>query len=316
MEVRIDQIMHSRGIDQMVHLQVHSKHLTEFYTTLRHTVFKICGRPITVEPRAVVRLTAQETRNVARFVEVNGLARYSKIILFECVPSSGQAPVDIDFALAVARNFTEERSDTCFVLTSPSRLPFSSPQIIDGSCLSYRENLALINASTVLIGCSSGISWLTIAEGAKKIPMLQLMNTESPIFAGMNFDFRIHGLDSGHIIERTDFTVDVVTECLKDILELGVETAKKRWNQDFMPGIHHLQTNMLRLVWLDYPLRQLYAYAENFRRENEKYGNVLPMGTIRTAVMIGSCYLKRVIFRIKVRLKPVRIMFGSGKAAS
>ncbi len=317
MEARIEQIIRAERIDEMVYLQVHSRrHLTEFRTTLRHTVFKVCGRPITVSPQAVVNLTALEKKNVADFVELNRLNRYSKVVLFECAPSSGQAGVDVDFALEVAQRFTKKHADACFVLTSPSKLPITSPQIVDGSALSYRENLDLINASTVLVGSSSGISWLTIAEGAKTLPMLQLMNPISPIFAGMNFDFRIQGIDSGHIIERTTFSVDLTVECLNDMFQLGVAEAKRRWNQDFLPGRHHLETNMLRLVWLGYPMKQLFDYGERFVRENERYGNVLPIGTPHIAAMIATCYLKRLIFKVKVGLRPIRIMFGSRKAES
>jgi len=303
---KIKEIASGKEYDEFIHLQIHDEHLLEFCTTLRQTIIKVCGRPITVDLRPVVNLTSQEKKNAARFAEANHLSSYKHAILFECAPSSRQSKVDVEFALEVARKLTAENREICFILTSPARLSSSCDQIIDASSLSFRENLELVNSCTLLIGCSSGITWLSTAESAKKIPMIQLLNKESQIFAGVNFDFQIHKLDNKHIIELTDFTVDEVIECIKSTFLIGIESTKVKWNQDYRPSYFNLKCNILRLVWLGHPMRHLYDYADRFIMENAQYGNALAIGRFQITKLIIFCYLKRIIFKMKVGLKPLR----------
>ncbi len=310
MYTKIREIASSNEFDEVIHLQIHDKHLLAFCTTLRQTVFKVCGRPITVDVRPVVNLTSQEKENVTRFVEANHLSSFKHVILFECAPSSQQSKVNVDFAFEVARKLTAEDREACFILTSPNSLPSIGDQIIDASSLTFRENLELFNNCTLLIGCSSGITWLSTAESAKKIPMIQLLNRESQIFAGVNFDFQIHNLVNRHIIELTDFTVDDVIECIKSTFLIGVESTKIKWNQDYRPSYFNLECNLLRLVWLGYPVTQLYDYTDRFIVENAKYGNVLAIGRFQITKLIIFCYLKRIIFKLKVGLKPIRALVG------
>lgn len=311
MHVKIKTIASSNEFDEFIHLQIHDKNLAEFCTTLRQTVFKVCGRAITVDVRPVVNLTPQEIANVKRFTEANHLSSFKHVILFECAPTASQSKVNVEFAFEVARKLTAKEREICFILTSPNRLSSSGDQIIDASSLSFRENLELINNCTLLIGSSSGITWLATAESARKIPMIQLLSKHAPIFAGVNFDFHIQQLDNRHIIEFTDFTVDDVIECIKSVFQNGVESAKLEWNQDYRPSYFNLECNLSRLVWLDYPVKQLYDYADRFISENAKYGNILVIGRFQITRRIIFDYLRRVIFKMKMGLKPIKTMIGA-----
>jgi hypothetical protein len=157
---------------EVYYTQIIDQHVDKFLTTLRNTVFRIAGMPITVPVTPVVRLTDAEVAHVAEFATRHQLARYRHVVLFECTPSSAQSRLDTAFALELAAKITRRRDDTCFILSSHQPLPPASERVFDASVLSYRENAELSKYCSLLIGCSSGITWLTTSDWARRLPML------------------------------------------------------------------------------------------------------------------------------------------------
>lgn len=303
----LELVGHNGDFDEVIHLQIINRHLSSFYTTLRRTVLELYGKPITVDVSPVVHLTEAEKEHARAFAERNTLAAYEHVILFECSPASNQSMVTPDFALDVANRMTAVRGNICFVLSSPLEILSSNPRIISGNTLSYRENLELTNYCTLFIGCSSGITWLCTSASAKKLPMLQLLDKRSSIFAGVNFDFEINGLDNKHIVELVDFTAEHVVECLDSILESGIGVTRKTYNQDYRPNRYNLRYNLRRMVWLNYSLKQLYHYARNFVLENGRYGNALPINRINMAADILAGYSAKSIYHLKSRAKKLML---------
>jgi hypothetical protein len=229
--------MRRRGEFTEIHYtQIIDIHIEKFLTTLRNTVFRIFGQPITVDVRGIVRLTDAEVSRVSAFAERHRLASFRHVVLFECTPSSLQSQLSIDFALRLARAITDRHPDVAFVLSSHQELPTDVERVFSARELTYRENAELSKHCSLLIGCSSGISWLTTSDWAKKLPMLQLLNERSHIFCGFTFDHELNGLDTSAIIEMTRYDFHDALACVEQMLTGDVAGARTTFHQQYRPN--------------------------------------------------------------------------------
>lgn len=304
LEAKIDEIEASGRYDQLIHSQVLSKrHMARFYTTLRHTVFGIFNRPITVDISPVVKILPVEKENVDRFVRLHALKSFSSVVLFECSPASGQSKVNLPFALEVARAVIRRHPTICFVLSCPGAVPSDSPQIIGANSLTFRENAELSRHCSLLVGCSSGITWLCTSTAAKKLPMIQLLSRDSAIFSGVKFDLQIHGVDSSHVIEMLDYTIESVAACIELAVREGMVATKERFDQVYRPAISDLRNYLRRLAWLGFSSPVLYRAAISFLEENTKAGNKIQVERWRVICLAGFHWSLRKKYLLKEKLK-------------
>jgi ADP-heptose:LPS heptosyltransferase len=282
-----------------IHLQLLNKHIHHLFTTLRYTVIKVFGGPITVSRNAVLYLDQKEKDNVKEFIFKNEINTYSTKILFECAPSSGQSTVDYKFALQVAEKIIAKNKNVCIVLSGAFSIEVNSPQIFNANSISYRENLELINYCDLLIGCSSGISWLTICESAKPIPMIQLLSSKSDLFAGVHFDFEINNLDNSHILEMINFDVIKTVECIEAFLKVGILETKLKFHQEYKPSIFNLKNNVMKLVWQKFPILELRNYIERYLEENRFLKNEIQLNFIDKWLIILKSQFNRYLYKSK-----------------
>ncbi|MBC7873081.1 MAG: hypothetical protein H7Y01_03735, partial [Ferruginibacter sp.] len=137
--------------------------------TIRGMIFRAYPHPVTVPVQPVLVLSEEEKQRVAAFADRNRLPQFKNIILWEYAPQSGQSKLNFDFVLRVAERIVQQ-PDTCVILSSSNSFS-PSPGIIDASSLSVRENAELTHYCSLLIGCSSGITWLSTSSGARQLPM-------------------------------------------------------------------------------------------------------------------------------------------------
>jgi len=217
--------------------------------TIRSSILNGYPRPITVPVHPVIQLSISEIERVRIFSEKYKLFNYKKRVLFECSPGSGQSFVDFSFSLAVAEAVVARNNDVCIILSSPFPLNHPSPQILDASELTYRENAELLKYCTLLIGCSSGITWLATSEWAKKIDMLQLLNRNNVLYSGIKYDFELWNISTSNVIEVTINNKDYVIDCVIDILQKDFESAKRRFDEVYKPSYVNFR-EVLRFVLL------------------------------------------------------------------
>ncbi|GAC1309818.1 MAG: hypothetical protein NVSMB24_25930 [Mucilaginibacter sp.] len=217
--------------------------------TIRSSILKAYRKPITVSVNPVVRLSPDEIENVKIFSRENRLSNYKEIILFEYLHGSGQSFVNLEFALSVAERITHIFKDVCFILSSPSPLNHSNSRIVDASKLTYRENAELTKYCTLLIGCSSGLTWLTTSDWAKKINMLQLLDKNYGIYAGIKYDFELWDIPTSNVIEVTVNNVDYVVNCLSMILEKGFDSVKAEYDEVLRPSYRNFRTVIHYILW-------------------------------------------------------------------
>jgi len=221
--------------DAIFDVQIYPDNVANFDGTIRSSMFRNYPFPITVPVTPVVRLLQEEVVRVEHFAEKNQLSRYKNVILFECSPRSGQSFLTLDKGLRLAKQLVEAKTDLVVIVST--LLPFEPPheRILSGACLSYRENAALSHYCTFLIGCSSGITWITTSDAGKRLNTVQFLSRAiGGAFASVAYDFKYWGLLSDHILESTvtddDKMLKIVLTALDDF-----PVAHQKYHQELRP---------------------------------------------------------------------------------
>jgi hypothetical protein len=212
--------------DEIFLTQIAPNNLHNYDGTIRSSIFRAYPRSITVPIAPVLRLSSREVANVCSFAKTHLLLEKEHVILFECAPKSGQSFVTPDFALEVSQKLLQKASNACIILSSNLPIPSANENIIDGSVLSLRETAELTKYCSLLVGGSSGISWISTSDWAKPLPMVQLIEPNSFWFASVIHDYKYWGLNTDHIIEITNELPEKIVDCLIAILVTGFCEAK------------------------------------------------------------------------------------------
>ncbi|MDO8873978.1 MAG: hypothetical protein Q7V05_14810 [Methanoregula sp.] len=222
----------NRGdFDEIFLSQVWPNNLKNFDGTLRSSIFRAYNRPITVPVSPVLYLSSKEVEHVRLFAETHHLKERKIVILFECSPKSGQSFVTLDFTLKVSKKIIEIKPDICVILSTNEPVYSDDERIVDGSVLSFRENAELTKYCTLLVGCSSGISWLCRSDWAKPLPMVQLLKKGTYMYASFIHDHEHQGIPTDSIIEMTDCSVNTLSQCIKIITTERFDVARRIYHE-------------------------------------------------------------------------------------
>jgi len=246
--------------DEVYFTQLIDDNIARYDGTIRSGILRGYGKPITQGLTPVLRLREAELANTAAFAERHHLASYRNVILFEFAPQSGQLAITTDMALQISRQIVENTS-TCIILSSANRIDAGDARIIDGSVLSLRETAALSHYCTLLIGCSSGISWITTSDGGKMLPMLQILDAYMPWVNPITRDFERCGLPADEVLEIYDNDPAFIVRCASEILNGDIREVKKKYQQPL--PLHFIGTS--RNIYNMLCFFQFGAIAEHIR---------------------------------------------------
>ena len=137
--------------------------------------------------------------------------------------------MSFDFVVKVAEKLTES-PNTCVVLSSANSFS-GTGKIIDASILSVRENAELTHYCSLLIGCSSGITWLSTSSAAKQLPMLQLLDAQAYFRNAPSIDFTRYGISTNELIELIQFDEEKILQVVQAIIENGIGETKQKFNE-------------------------------------------------------------------------------------
>ena len=220
---------------------------------VRFAIYRAYARPITVDMAPVVRLSDEEIENVRRFAEIHQLAGKSQVVLFECAPRSAQSLVNPQFALEVATQIVKANVDVAVVLSSNLAFDSTHPNIIDGSVLSLRENAELTKYCSLLIGASSGVTWISTSDWAKPLPMIQLVVPDLMRSNSPTCDFLRRKQETKGIIETCSYSLADVIACVNMVLNDDFAGARAKFQQipPLKFGLYNeLQNSLIRhLKW-------------------------------------------------------------------
>ena len=233
--------------------------------SIRSAIFRGYGRSITVGATIVLQLTEKEKENARQFAFNHGLSDFRNVILFEFAPQSGQSSITHEQAILISEKLVT-RDDTAIILSSSRKITHENSRIIDGSVLTIRETAALTHYCSFLIVCSSGITWLSTSDGAKRLPMAQLLDPYTKWVNPPSRDFKRFGLDI-MLIELIDFDIDKAAACVNNAMN-DFENARVKYNQEI--PLHFRTTRSIvynLLCYLEFP-----AIWKHIRINNQIYG--------------------------------------------
>jgi hypothetical protein len=224
------------NLEKAYFTQIFPDNLRYYDGLIRTTMYGAYGKPITGPHLPEVFLTEAENRNVADFAVKHCLREFKHVFLFECGPRSGQSPLTPARAEALAHALGKYHPEVVFLMSSKETLVQPSPQVVDASCLTYRENAALARHCTGLVGCSSGITWLTTSTAAKALPMLQILASSTGVFkfASVAMDFRRLRLDESRVIEMMEPGDTRIMSCIEKWLSESHSAARRQFHEELV----------------------------------------------------------------------------------
>jgi hypothetical protein len=217
--------------DEVFLTQISPNNFHNFDGTVRSSIFRAYPRPITVSITPVLNLFSEEIEEVNKFVKTHHLSHRKNVILFECSSNSGQSFVNPDYALEVAKKLLIKLPDSSVILASHIPIESNDERIISSSRLSFRSHAELSKHCHLLVGCSSGISWLCTSNWAKPLPKIQVLSASTSVYASMVHDFDYCGLPTDHIVEMTDCSVEQLADCIYLALVQDITAARLKYHQ-------------------------------------------------------------------------------------
>ncbi len=217
--------------DEIFLTQFNPSYLYRYDGSIRSAIFKGYPNPINVPVTPIVRLYADEVEKVKNFAQAHSLMNYKNVVLFECAPQSLQSFITPAIASELAHEIVENIPDLCIILSTNITVVSHSEKVIDGSILSFRENAHLTKFCSLLIGSSSGITWLSTSDWAKSLPMLQILNPNSIWFPSVIYDHQIWNLPTENIIEIYTDNLEMIKKCIHIIFCSGFSVAKAEFQK-------------------------------------------------------------------------------------
>ena len=234
---------------------------------IRTGVFHAYPKPVTIDRTPVLQLKAAETTNAADFATRHKMENFSIRLLFEFAPQSGQLPITKEFALRLAERLVKNPK-VAVVLSSALKIEHSNKSIIDGSVLTLRETAGLSHYCTHLIGCSSGITWITTSDGARQLPMVQLVNPDTIWQNFVSRDFERFGQSTENIIDLIGLDEEKVIDCL-ELCFRDFAAARLKYNQPIP-----LKFNTSRNIVYNFLCHlQFGCIVKHIRVNRQVYGN-------------------------------------------
>jgi hypothetical protein len=165
--------------------------------------------------------------------------------------------------------------------------------------LTYRENAELTKYCTLFIGCSSGITWISTSDWAKKLPTLQLLNPRFFIYSGMNYDFKLSNLDNKHIIELLQYDQDLVVKILIESFNSDWFAMKSIYNQEYKPTIDHFNNILFKLCLEETNYKEILNYIKSAKNFISKMDRIYTINTY-------MAYFNMIYFRLYATLKKIK----------
>ena len=292
----VTEIRGSGSWDKIVITHGMGPNIANYDGCIRSALFRGYTYPLTVDTQPVLRLKEMEINNANDFAVKHGLSAYKNVLLFEFAPLSGQALLNFDQAIEIANELAD--TQTAVILSSATKIIHDNKSVFDGSVLTIRETAALTHYCTFLIGCSSGITWITTSDAARQLPMVQLLNPKTTMINPVSRDFKRFNIKDTELIEVMDCAPPKIISCVKMAL-VDFGEAKKKYHE--LVPLHFKSTRniiYMLLCYLEFSaiLKHIRVNHEMFGHRVSFYKNVL-IGFLIFPFKLLSNFLKKRVFR-------------------
>jgi ADP-heptose:LPS heptosyltransferase len=227
--------------DEVFFTQIYPSNVHYYDGTTRGTIYNAYPGKITVNATPVLRLKEEEIMKVRDFAAEHKLQNYKNVILFECSSFSGQSFVTSEWALTVSEKLLELYDDLFIIISTHQPLDTKQTRIAVAHTLSLRQNAELTKYCSLLVGCSSGITWMATTDWAKKLPMIQFLKRGIGFtFASVAWDHSYWGLDDSQILESTKDDIGHAVALISLVMEKGIVKSKPVFHQKLRPKFFSL----------------------------------------------------------------------------
>lgn len=223
---------YQRGeFDRILLSQIWPQHFENYDGTVRPSILRSYGRPITVPIENVIDLDEEELQNVSRFVTDNRIPERKHRILFECSAKSGQSFVTPDLAQEIADHLYGMLSDATVIFSTHLPMQLRDKRSLYAGDLSLRETAGLTHSCSLFVGAGSGGTVVASSSASAKLPMIILLSGSTSVFASFAHDFEYFGIEDRQIFEITNEDPRYLAKYIASVCECGpagVEASESR----------------------------------------------------------------------------------------
>lgn len=204
-----------------------------WFGTTRSSLFRCYPHPLVISPQPIIILSNKEKENVALFCKINEITDSTFNILFECSPQSGQSNLTFQNAKLISEQLIEQHKSLKIILTSNQSFNSTNSMLVDGSGISWKENAELANYCHLIVGCSSGISWLCTSNWTRILPFIQVINPDymnGKISSSMKHDFIYFGLKTDNLLELYSPSTNKLKACIESAIKNSFDKVKMEFD--------------------------------------------------------------------------------------
>ncbi|HUI22207.1 MAG TPA: hypothetical protein VLZ74_14335 [Methylocella sp.] len=214
-----------REFDHILLSQIWPNNFRNFDGTVRPSILRSYGRPITVPIENVIHLTEDEIERTETFVHKHGLKESGCNILFECSSKSRQSFVTPALAQEVARRLYERLPEARVLFSTHLPMVMDDTRSIFAGSVSLREMAYLTRYCSLFVGAGSGGSVVASSTAARPLPMIQLLSASTSVFASFAHDFDYFGIKDRQILELTEEDPRHIAACIETTCTDGIAAA-------------------------------------------------------------------------------------------
>jgi hypothetical protein len=263
--------LHNMGVYDHVFLtQIAPTRFGNYDGTIRPSIFRNYGRPITVPVESVINLTEAEVDRVDRWHAASPAAGARYTILFECSSKSGQSFMTPAMAVQAAEKVTRKDPSVAVLISTHEQIETDNPRIASAGALTMRENARLTHHVDLFVGCGSGLTVVATSPAAKPgLPTIQVLSRHTENYASFRHDFEYFGKPTEQFMEFTTQDAEPLADAILDAVRDGFAVAKQR-HDDPLPLTFDWYLMMIDIYLIQ---RAGYADAANALRVTaERYG--------------------------------------------
>jgi hypothetical protein len=239
-----------REFDHVLLSQMFPNNFHNYDGTVRPSILRAYGQPITVPIENIIALTPHEIDRVEQFALIHGLAKFRHRILFECSSSSEQSFVTPSLAQTITSHIYRLLPDATVIFSTGLRMTLRDARSRYAGTLSLREIAHLSRHCSLFVGCGSGCSVAVSSTAAQPLPMVQLLRARTSVFASLAHDFEYYGIKDRAILEMTEEDPKRIAQCICIACQEGTEVASARFGSRVPLHFNHyfgvIQTYLLK----------------------------------------------------------------------
>lgn len=204
LEIEARQLAEAGRFEHVFLAQISPGRFADYDGTVRPSIFRAFGRPITVPVDVTVNLSEAERAGVDRWFQDSPAADASQVVLCECSSKSGQSFMTVELGMQMAEAITAERPRAVVIMSTHEALPRPHPRIVSGASLSMRQTARLTDHVDLFVGCGSGLSVVATSGAARPaLPNIQILKRGTSVYASFRHDFIHFGKPAAHFMELT-----------------------------------------------------------------------------------------------------------------